>query len=193
MYLIKCVHIAIIQEMMFLAERTIKDTTASCRCKGQRRPSLIFMLGKSPIWPSSTYKQTESDRRTNRRIGRLPIFALSRPRNLRRSFFFPLCPVPSSLTSPMVIPARRASETRLNSFRFTSSFRFFRQIFTDLGFFAWRRPRNGRFLFSSVERLCTSTDFRRCLRMYRITCRPKQNQQTCPRCVIVYSSPSEVY
>lgn len=135
MYLIKCVHIAIIMEMLFLVEWTIKDTTASCRCKGQRRPSLIFMLGKSPIWPSSTYKQTESDRRTNRRIGRLPIFALSRPRNLRRSLFFFLCPVPSSLTSPMVIPARRASETHLNSFRFTSSFRFFRQIFTDLGFF----------------------------------------------------------
>lgn len=133
---------------------------ASRRRKGQRRPPLIFMLGKSPIWPSSTYSRRN---RIGEQIVESAIYRFLRFRGPETSvipFFFLPLPVSSPLTSPTVIPARRASETRLNSFRFTSSFRFFRQIFTDLGFFVWRRPRNERFLFSSAEQLCSSTDFR---------------------------------
>lgn len=103
------------------------------------------------------------------RIGRLPIFALSRPRNLGSffSFFFFFsscaCSLPAShpsLPPPphvdcrwflLVASARARSETRLNSFRFTSSFRFFCQIFTDLGFFARRRPRNRHDFFSRLS------------------------------------------
>lgn len=123
----------------------------TCRRKGQRRPSLIFMLGKSLIWPSSMYSgrnRIGEHKSWNRPFTDFCAFAAQKPPSFL--FFLPLS-VPSSLTSPIVIPARRASETHLNSFRFTSSFRFFRQIFTDLGFFVCRRPRNGRFLFSSVR------------------------------------------
>lgn len=162
--------------------------TASRRRKGQRRPSLIFMLGKSPIWPSSTCSRRN---RIGEQIVESAVYRFLRFRGPETSvvpffFFFPL-PVPSSLTSPMVIPARRASETRLNSFRFTSSFRFFRQIFTDLGFFARRRPRNGRFLFSSIAQLCSSADFRRVSAhvSHYVSSQTKSTDTTCPRCVIV--------
>lgn len=65
---------------------------------------------------------------------------------------FPLLSVPSLTPfSFMTILARRASEIHLNSFRFTSSFRFFCQIFTDLEFFTQRRPRNRRFHFPSLR------------------------------------------
>lgn len=101
-------------------------------------------------------------RTDKRRIDRLPIFALSRPRNLRR-FYSSCAPLSHLLSAPTLTPfsftmilTRRASEIHLNNFRFTSSFRFLCRIFTDLGFFAQPRPRNRRFHFSS---LCAVTRF----------------------------------
>lgn len=166
--------------------RTLR-APASRRRKGQRRPSLIFMLGKSPIWPSSYSRRN----RIGEQIVESTVYRFLRFRGPETSvvpfFSFARSFAPPH-RSPMVIPARRASETHLNSFRFTSSFRFFRQIFTDLGFFARHRPRNERFLFSSDEQLCSSTDFR--CTCTRITLRviSEQDRQTCPPCLIVYFS-----
>lgn len=128
-----------------------------------------------------------------RRIGRLPIFALSRPRNLGSFFFFLFlssywCPLPPvSRRSPMILAcrararARAPSETHLNSFRFTSSFRFFCQIFTDLGFFARRRPRNRRDFFSrlSAEMRRFPQFPRRVLRMPDVSLETSVFKQNC--------------